>query len=97
MKKLEIIDFFYKDRCFNVYLSEHDFYSIKETDIEILNHKTNNKEVFSVLGVTDDIEKYKFEYIFLTNESISISFIKQNDLRYKFVTFIDLQNDINLL
>lgn len=57
----------------------------------------NNKEVFSVLGVTDDIEKYKFEYIFLTNESISISFIKQNDLRYKFVTFIDLQNDINLL
>lgn len=54
MKKLEIIDFFYKDRCFNVYLSEHDFYSIKESDIEILNHKTNNKEVFSFTNKDDN-------------------------------------------
>lgn len=59
MKKLEIIDFFYKDRCFNVYLSEHDFYSVKETDIEILNHKTNNKETFCF--VEKDENKITFQ------------------------------------
>lgn len=57
----------------------------------------DNKQAFSILGITDSIENYSFEYIFLTNESISIPFIKKNDIKYRFITFIDLQNDKNLL
>ena len=59
----------------------------------ILDHKM----VFAKFGLTYDVEKYSFEYLFLTNESISIPFIKENDIKYRFVTFIDLQRDINLL
>lgn len=57
----------------------------------------DNKKAFSTFGITDDVGKYSFEYIFLTNESISIPFIKENDIKYRFITFIDLQNDLNLL
>lgn len=56
----------------------------------------DNKKAFSTFG-NADIEKYEFEYIFLTNESISIPFIKENDIKYRFITFIDLQNSINIL
>ena len=57
----------------------------------------DNKKAFSTLGINDDIEKYSFEYVFLTNESISIPFIKGNDIKYRFMTFIELQNNLNLL
>lgn len=57
----------------------------------------NNKIAFSTLGLTDDVEKYQFEYVFLINESISIPFIKENDIQYRFITFIDLQKDIKQL
>lgn len=57
----------------------------------------DNKEAFSALGTTDEIEKYSFEYIFLTNESISIPFLKENDIKYRFITFIDIQANIDIL
>ncbi len=56
----------------------------------------DNKKAFSIFG-TNNIEEYNFEYIFLTNESISIPFIKENDIKYRFITFINLQNDLNVL
>ena len=57
----------------------------------------DNKRAFSTLGATYSIEDYSFEYIFLTNESISIPFIKENDIKYRFITFIDLQSNLSLL
>lgn len=59
MKELEIVDFIYKDKCFNVYFDEDDFESVRKTDIEILNHKTNNKETFCF--VEKDENKITFQ------------------------------------
>lgn len=57
----------------------------------------NNKNAFSSLEITCDIEQYSFEYIFLTNESISTPFIRENEIQYRFLTFIEIQNNLGLL
>ncbi|MEI8274157.1 MAG: hypothetical protein WCG08_16205, partial [Paludibacter sp.] len=55
-----------------------------------------NKRAFSIFEIPN-IEEYDFEYVFLTNESISIPFIKKNDIQYRFITFVDLQDNLSLL
>lgn len=55
-----------------------------------------NKASLSTLGVSS-LEEYEIEYIFLTNEVISLQFIKANELKYRFVSFIDIQKDYTCL
>lgn len=52
MKELNIVDFYYKDKCFIV--TSSDFEKIHDGDIEILNHKTGNKELFKLSSRTDN-------------------------------------------
>lgn len=49
-----------------------------------------NKEKFNSVHGKDGLIDYKFEYIFVTNEVIPLSFIKANDLKYRFLTYYDL-------
>lgn len=53
MKELSIFDFSYKEKRFIIISS--DFEKIHDGNIEILNHKTNNKETFKLSSRSDDI------------------------------------------
>lgn len=57
---------------------------------------SEHKKAFTTFGI-NNIEQFQFAYIFLTNESISMTFISKNDIKYKFITYISLQEDINIL
>lgn len=52
MKELNIVDFYYKDKCFII--TSSDFEKIHGGDIEIFNHKTGNNELFKLSSRTDD-------------------------------------------
>lgn len=45
----------------------------------------------------DDFKEFDFEYIFLTNEAIPLPLIQENNISYRFVTFYDVKQNLEIL
>jgi len=44
-----------------------------------------------------DLDSYKYEYIFLTNEAIPLPFIRENHIPFRFFTFYEIIENINCI
>lgn len=55
----------------------------------------NNLEALNIYGI--NAVDYKLEYIFLTNEKIALPFIKAHEIQYRFLSSIEMQNNINTI